>query len=231
MFLALFAPVVAHAEETVIADDEAPVHWAFASLFGTGWYKLGESRSLFVLRIPPRFTLRESFYNERDGRGIGIDLRLPVSLGLHNIDDLPGIIEPDNFGTIAFTPGVEVEIPINESFLLRPFVNLGWGTEISSDYSAWIYHAGVKSRYRFDAGREQLALIGNLYYAGYKPSEGRSDSMTGVALGVEGKHPFRNFSLAGRPMALDWHVIYTYFDNRPVFTPDRDDARVCQRGD
>lgn len=226
--LCVAAPFIS-ADDSGPAEGQAPVHWAFATLLGTGWYKVNNSRSLFVLRIPPRITLRESGFDDDGVRRIGVDLRLSVTVGFHNIDDIQGLLEDANFGSLAFTPGVDVEIPVTEQFYLRPFANIGWGTELGENNSAWIYQAGVKSRYTFEAGGKPLALIGNIYYAGYTPNRGASDDLSGIALGIEGRLPFKDFTMGGKPMAFDWHAMYTYFSNEPVFTrPNAEPAIVEQ---
>ena len=56
-WLALLAasqfPGPAAAQEPV----EPTIHWAYASFFGTGWYKLSDERSGYVFRATPRWPL------------------------------------------------------------------------------------------------------------------------------------------------------------------------------
>ena len=35
---------------------EPAIHWAYASFFGTGWYKINDQRSSFIMRAPLRCT-------------------------------------------------------------------------------------------------------------------------------------------------------------------------------
>jgi len=60
--------------------------------------------------------------------------------------------------TISFTPGVEFIFPVRRNWDLKPFANLGGGTEFNGDSSAWIYAAGVRSRAYFPAGKSTLVL-------------------------------------------------------------------------
>lgn len=106
---------------------------------------------MFALNLPFRQTVRPSSITETGKREIGFEIHYPLTLGIHNIDDLPGIIEPDNFGTITFTPGLELEIPLSQHWHLRPFINVGWGNELEMNHSAWIYYSGIKSRFTFPA--------------------------------------------------------------------------------
>jgi hypothetical protein len=51
---------LAAAPALMSADAPQTVHWALSSYFGTGWYQVGDNRSVFVFRIPPRWTVRRS---------------------------------------------------------------------------------------------------------------------------------------------------------------------------
>ncbi len=201
--------------------DFEPVHWAYSSLFGTGWYQIKDARSVFVLRLPPRQTLRKSSVTESGERRWGIEIKYPLTIGLHDVEDLGGIIQNDNFGTVSFVPGVELEIPINRRWYLRPFVHVGWGKELEVGESAWIYNVGVKSRYTFPAKKYEWSLLNSLYYAGYSPDEGRSDFLAVAELGIELRQPLRNATLTGRPVDLHWNLMYSFLGHELHFNlPD-----------
>jgi hypothetical protein len=204
-------------------------HWAMASFLGTGWYKIDDSLSIFVIRVPPRQTVRESWFDGRDDRGIGIEIKYTTTLGLFSLDDVPSTADSDDFGTFSFTPGIELEIPVTEDFYLRPFAHLGWGTDSEGASSSWIWFGGVKSRYRFPQSRNNLAIIGNIYYGGHNPSEGKSGDMAGLALGMQGSIPLGNRSYGETTIDLDWHAMYTYFSNEPVFTTPASRTLEVQR--
>ncbi|GMR15017.1 MAG: hypothetical protein BMS9Abin30_0633 [Gammaproteobacteria bacterium] len=206
LLLGLSDPAAIRAQE----HDFQPVHWAYSSIFGTGWYQLDGNRSVFVLRMPPRQTLRQSSITDSGERKLGVEINYPVTVGLHSIDDLQEIISPDNFGTISFTPGVGLEIPVNKRWYLRPFANFGWGTEKDSDDSAWIYYAGIKSRYTFPGRKFDWSLLNGIYYAGYTPNSGRAESLAAAQLGVGFRRPLNNATLFGRALDLNWHVIYSF---------------------
>ena len=217
LLLILSGPLSASAEE----PEYEPVHWAYSSFFGSGWYQIEDNRSVFVLRIPPRQTLRKSSITETGERKFGIEIKYPLTLGLHNIDDLGGIIESDNFGTVSFAPGVVLEIPVNQRWHLRPFVHVGWGKELETGDSAWIYYAGVKSRYIFPGKKYEWSLLNSLYYAGYTPDEGRSDHLAIGQLGVELRQPLDRATLFGQPVDLHWSLMYSFLGREIHFNlPD-----------
>jgi hypothetical protein len=193
------------------ADEEpAPVHWAYSAFFGTGWYTITDNRSVFIFRIPPRQTIRRASFDDTGKRRYGLEIHYLATLGLHNIDDIPGIIEPDNFGTFSFTPGVTVEIPVTRRWSLRPNFHFGWGKEYDSGETAWIYQAGVKSRYTFGADRVKGGLLGALNYAGYNPSVGESSDLASFTLGVEFYQPLRWKTGGGDSLRLNWHLTYDW---------------------
>lgn len=220
----LFSLVFAVGCPVLMASEEEPAgesdyaHWAMSSFLGTGWYRIDDSLSALVIRMPPRQTVRESWYHSRDDRGIGIEIKYNTTLGLIAFDDLPNVSDLDNFGMFSFTPGLELEIPVTRNFYLRPFAHLGWGAESEDSSSAWIWFGGIKSRYRFAGSSQNLAVIGNIYYGGYNPSKDKSSDMAGLALGMEGSIPLGNWAYRDTTIDLDWHAMYTNFTNEPILT-------------
>lgn len=215
--LALAGTGSLRAEET----DFESTHWAYASFFGTGWYQVQDNRSVFVMKIPPRQTLQKSSLTESGVRQLGIEIRYPLTLGLHDIDDLGGIVETGNLGTVSFSPGVMLEIPVNERWYLRPFAHMGWGKELHNKGSAWIYYAGIKSRYTFPGRKLDWSLLNSLYWAGYSPDEGKSDHLAAAQLGVELRQPVSKTTLLGRPIDLHWSFMYSFLGDKLHFNlPD-----------
>jgi len=198
-----------------------PVHWAYSSFFGTGWYKVEDALSVFVVRAPVRQTLRKSSLSETGTGKLGIEIGYPVTVGLHDIDDLGGIIESDNFATVSFTPGIELEIPINQRWYLRTLAHAGWGSDLRNEDSAWIYYAGIKSRYIFPAKKFQWSLLNGLYYAGYTPDTGRSNHLAVAQIGAELRQPLNRATIHGEPVDLHWTFMYSFLGNELHFNlPD-----------
>ena len=221
--LSLAGSAMAQPDRAYTQEDLQPVHWAFSSFFGTGWYQIDNNRSVFVLRMPPRWTLRESEYRE-DGRQSGLELHFPVTIGVHDIDDLPGIIEPDNFGTVSFTPGVEFEIPVTADWYLRPFVQAGYGFDLSSSEGAWIYMGGVKSRYRFDLDRADIDILTNVYYAGYNSNNSEDDDISGILLGTEFTHRLGAAERGANRYSAKWHASYSRLSRKLNFIDPGEDT-------
>ncbi len=219
LILYAIGPVLLFAEET----DPPSANWAYSSIFGTGWYQIDNNRSVFALNLPVRQTLRSSSITESGKREIGFEIDYALSVGLYSIDDLPGLVSPDNFGAVILTPGIKIEIPITHRWYLRPFLNFGWGSELGSGDSAWIYYAGLKSRYTFPADSGNWALINSIYYAGYTPDVGPSNDLAAMLAGIEYKQQLKTTSKTGEPIDLHWSLAYSYLGDELAFgLPDGD---------
>jgi len=204
------------------AEPAKQVHWAVGAFFGTGWYQVDENRSVFILRIPPRQTLRQAGLDEEGNRRVGVEIQYPVALGLSKLDEIPDFIEFGNYSTISFTPGVQVEIPVDRKWSLRPYVHLGYGWEAETQEGAAIWYGGIKSRYRLRDGRFRWSLLNGLFFAGYKPEFENRGQYGAVMAGLEFSQPLGSVRLNDDPLYLNWHVTYNWFFDELSFHVDRD---------
>jgi len=205
------------------ADDPArQVHWAMGAFFGTGWYRVDDNRSVYIFRVPPSQTLRESAFSADGQRTLGLEIQYPLSLGLQKLDDVYDFIDFDNYNTVSFTPGVQVEIPVTSKWYLRPYVNLGWGTEVKSGDSAWIYYGGLKSRYQLGGNESTWSLLNAINYAGYNPDYGKRGRYGSFMTGLEFDHPLKGMKLGNDQAWLNWHVTYNYMFDKINFHVEDD---------
>jgi hypothetical protein len=213
---------VLQAQAVLPAGSEPPkqVHWAVGAFFGTGWYRVDDNRSVYVLRIPPRQTLSRASLDEDGNRQLGIEIQYPVSLGLNKLDEIPDFVEFDNYSTISFTPGVQVEVPINRRWSLRPYAHLGYGWESETQEGAAIWYGGVKSRYLLSDSRSRWSLLNGLFFAGYKPEFEDRGQYASFMTGLEAKHPIRSFRLDDDPLYLNWYLTYNWFFDELSFHID-----------
>lgn len=225
LFLALAAPAL-QAQAVSPAGSEPPkqVHWAVGAFFGTGWYRVDDNRSVYVLRIPPRQTLSRASLDEDGNRQLGIEIQYPVSLGLNKLDEIPDFVEFDNYSTISFTPGVQVEVPINRRWSLRPYAHLGYGWESETQEGAMIWYGGVKSRYLFSDSRYRWSLLNGLFFAGYKPEFEDRGQYASLMTGLEFNQPLQSFRLNDDPLYLNWHLTYDWFFDELSFHVDADNV-------
>jgi len=218
LLLAMASQAIAEVEsgQPTPAASLSGMHWAFSAFFGSGWYEVADSESVFILRAPLVHTFADSSWGDGQ-RGLGIELHYPITLGLHNVDSFDDFTDTDNFGSIAFTPGIEVEIPVTQKWYLRPLLNVGWGTETHGGESAWIYYGGVKSRYTPGTGKLDWSVLNALYRAGYHDESGDQSSLTLAMAGAEFRHPLQT-ALAGRDdLQLNWHLTYSWLFDEAEF--------------
>ena len=202
------------------AQDSAAegVHWAYAAFLGTGWYKLDSDRQVYVLRIPPRWYLQDSSIDESGQRQLGIEFHFPLTFGFHKLEAIDDFIDFDNIGTVSFNPGIEIEYPVSNRWQIRAFGHLGWGANSESNESAWIYDAGLKSRYTFQNGSLEWAVVNAVFLAGYNGETTGSDSFDGMMAGLDFSYPIGLGSGTGGALKLDWDLSYRWYENKPSFT-------------
>jgi hypothetical protein len=210
LILALLGPAApANAQDLI----EPTRHWAYASFFGTGWYKINDQRSAFILRASPRWTVGDASISEGGEREIAYTFRVPLTMGFANLDfeDIPGFLDPDNYTTASVGFSVDADIPITRRFSVRPSGEVGYGTILDESEYAWNYKAEIKSRYTFQAGELDWALLFDVGIAGFEPNRGASDDFSFAAAGAEFGYPVSWFSREDSQTMLYWHVAFTDF--------------------
>lgn len=205
----LLLPAATLAQES----PSASVHWAYSSYFGTGWYRVFADRDVFVARMTARWTRAEASFEESGDRKIGLEFRVPISVGLDSFDydDVLGAVDVDNVSFLSVTPGIDIEIPINGIWSLRPYASVGYGGAFDGSDSAWTYWAGVKSRVLLGSGKSNWRLLNQVGFVGYTPSEGPDDTMWPVMAGLEFDHPVGAATPDGDQLQLHWRASYTLF--------------------
>ncbi len=192
---------------------EPTIHWAYASFFGTGWYKINSQRSGFIMRAPFRWTFGEAGIDDDGKRNIAYSVRLPFTLGINRLDfdDLAGIVDLDNLATASANISVDADIPITERLHIRPVAEVGYSTVLNESDWAWTYRAEVKMRRTFEAGKLDWALLLDFGQVGYEPNQGVSDDFQFAAAGVEFGYPVSWFSSVEGQTMLYWNLSYTSF--------------------
>lgn len=200
-------------------SQEAPpptVHWAYASYFGTGWYRIGDEQSAFIASIAPRWTSGNVDWLNDAGREAVYTVRVPVTVGVARLDleDVPGILDPDNFSTLSAGLQADVDIPVGARFSVRPSAQLGYGTVLGESDDAWTYRGDLRAKYTFRAGKLDWALIGIAGHVGYDASQGADDGFSYAGLGAEFAYPVRWFTTRDSQTLAYWHLLYVDLPNR-----------------
>ena len=200
---------IAFAQSAVFQERGNIYHWAYAAAFGTGAYRVGNVDSL-ILRISPKIKVRST-----DENYLGLNLKLPVTLGLETIkvDDILSEGISDQFKTFSFVPGVQLEWPVTSRWLLKPYGHYGWGSELAGEATAWIYFAGLNSQFAFHFGKLEINLLNGLQWFGYHPNRGNADRFSRVVTGLEGDYPLGGLTLKGHPLNIRPHIIHYWYVN------------------
>ncbi len=212
--LVLFASLpVAHAGE-----DANVINWYYATMFGTGYYKVGDAR-VGIIQIPFSYTFKTT-REKQDS--YGIKLLVPVSAGFHSFDFNELVDLPNNVATLSVVPGIELEYLVNESWVLKPYVNAGVGEEFTQKIWSWIYGAGIKSRWILPFQKGEFTLGNSLNYAGYSASEGSTRAMISFVAGLNWVTPL-NFKLFSRNTNIGTHFIYYGYLNEIDFIEENNE--------
>ena len=210
-----------------VVSQEAPsptVHWAYASFFGTGWYRISDQQSAFIANFAPRWRSGDTGWSKGAGRGAEYTVRIPVTVGVTQLDfgNVPDILHSENISTISAGLRADLDLPVTARLSVRPNVQLSWGTVLGENDHAWTYRGDVRGRYTFEAGKLDWALIGATGLVGYDANQGAEDRFTYAALGAEFAYPTRWLGSGESKTLLYWHVLYMDFLNRIEVQSDLD---------
>jgi len=198
----------------VAQDAESPtIHWAYASYFGTGWYRLNERQSAFILSLKPGVLGREFEWPPGGDRSASFRLRAPLSVGIANLDfdDVPGIVDPDNLSMVSGGIGGDVELPLTSRLSLRPNAELSYGVPVGESQYAWSYRVDLRGRYAFEHGKLDWWFQGSAGAVGYESNRGPDDRFTYAGIGVEFAYPLTSGQGEDNPSVLYWHANRVHF--------------------
>jgi hypothetical protein len=217
-YLALLEPVtVARADGPVI---EAQVNVPYVVQFGFGSYSVG-GITTNTYRIPLTHTFAPGVEQD-DWR-----LKLTVYLGYTHVDFETPLLGPKLSASQEYAfvlPQVELLIPLQPGWLLKPYVSLGSGygfngtiqlegyrRESLADGFDILYATGVGTLYELELQSFNVSLGSRLGWAGEILVDGGKDQGFGTfQAGLEIRHPL-GISLAGKQIDLAGSFIYYYF--------------------
>jgi hypothetical protein len=79
----ILSMVVSHASVAFSQETPEPaVHWAYASFFGTGWYKISGQQSAFIANFAPRWTSRGTGWSTVPDKEAVLTVRVPITVGV-----------------------------------------------------------------------------------------------------------------------------------------------------
>jgi len=191
------------AQET--QDASPPLHWSFAAVFGSGYYRIGDN-DIYVLRFP----LAGEIARSEDGRK---QLRwlLPVSVGSVQFREFfdSGTL-PTQIGLLTALPGLRLDYQLNESWRVSPsvFIGHGWARDVAN---ATIFGGGVSGLRPFSLGAADLALGLSADYYRYSSSGDGEDDMTRLGAGLDLVAPLP-MDVGGRKLYFKGYALYYRYE-------------------
>ena len=195
-------------------------NYSFAVWLGSGLYKVKDADKRFaVLRVPAGYTFRPADIEKpKMTERLGYRLLLPAVIGFEEETDTDF-----SFGAFGFVPGLEVQIPVNKYWTLKPFGQFGAGKDTAGGTAQYIYGAGLKSLVSV-SWRKFVFGIGNSWIAAgdrdTTSKDGNGFSLLNVGLDI--RHP-TGFTMFDRGVDIGGYFVVNYFKNRAEF--------LCQDGE
>jgi hypothetical protein len=193
-----------------VADDSEAdaVNYAFQTTLSDGFF-LGTTENANVYDLPISYFLR---HPEIDSWGL--KLKIPVTIALYNIETTAGDVDLD---ILAFVPGVELWIPVNDYWTLVPLGNFGVGKATSGGGLRYIYRFGIKHYLNFHWRRLDFTFGNTLRNTGFfSGGGGPSDNFPSFTTGLDIRFPL-GFKMHEKDTYLSiYGVNYYYFDGITV---------------
>jgi hypothetical protein len=202
------------------------LNYSFAVWVGSGVYKVKSADKRFaVLRAPLAYTLRHAQYDKAAFLDkLGFRLLLPALLAVEDETD-----SDFTFGSAAFVPGLEVQIPINKYWTLKPFGQFGAGKDTAGGDLQYIYGGGARSLVSFPWKKFNFGIGNSIILAEDKDSASNdSNGFSMLEAGLDVSHPI---GLSFRNRALDAGIFFVArrFFNRVDFLEDGGETERVNR--
>jgi hypothetical protein len=205
--LALSPP--AYCQTTTPQHTNVNVNYVYSASLGFGGYSLA-GLSAGVYTLPLFDTLPNT-----PSPGWSLKLMLPIQLGIYHFN---GSFEGQSISisqqSLTAVPGAELQIPITDNFVIKPFAQGGIGHTFGSDVGnpdAWVYLAGARSVAQWRAGEYTLSLGNAVIYAGDNSvGPGFGEHYVSLQIGGEVLRPM-GFKFAGLAPDLGVYAAGYYY--------------------
>lgn len=114
---------------------------------------------------------------------------------------------------MAVLPGVELQIPLRDNWLLMPSASFGAGKDTSGGKWRYLYSAGIKHQVVVEWEKFDVTFGNTLRYDGYfAEGNGRNGHIPSFITGLDIRFPL-GFNLFNKPGHLSFYGVYHhYFD-------------------
>lgn len=173
---------------------------------GFGGYEVS-GRSVQVFRIPFSYSLRDSVDQQWGAR-----LTFPVSFGFHDlrVADVPGDEVREKLDTYTIAPGIELQVPLRNEWMLKPYGEVGSTRDLDSDENVLLYSLGLSARRDFARRSWTMAFGSAVEYSATKNNPFEGSELPTVEVGLEGRHSV-GFRVGGNPADIGMFAIVRRF--------------------
>ena len=210
------------------ADDDPGdlLNYSFGIWIGSGVYKVKSAdKRIAVLRAPFAYTLRPAQYDKAAFLDkLGLRLLLPALVAIEDETETDF-----TFGAAAFVPGLEVQIPVNKYWTLKPFGQIGAGKDTAGGDLQYIYGGGARSLVSFPWKKFNFGIGNSIILARDRDSaSNESNGFSMLEAGLDVSHPI---GLSFRNRALDAGIFFVVsrFFNRVDFLEDGGETERVNR--
>ncbi|MBW2429396.1 MAG: hypothetical protein JRF56_10580 [Deltaproteobacteria bacterium] len=207
-------------------DPDELFNYGFAIWVGSGAYKVKSADKRFaVLRAPFAYTLRPAQYDQAAFRDkLGFRLLLPALVAIEDETDTDF-----TFGAAAFVPGLELLIPINKYWTLKPFGQFGAGQDTAGGSLQYIYGGGARSLISFPWQRFNFGIGNSIILAEDKDSSSNeSNGFSMLEAGLDVSHPI-GLRFLNRELDAGIFFVVSRFFNRVDFLEDGGETERVNR--
>ncbi len=208
------------------------LNYVYSSNLGFGGYSLGGlNAAVYSLPLSTTFPLTGD-------RGWALKISAPIQVGIYRFraTDTDGTRVSLDQQSLALVPGAELQIPLGERVVVKPFASGGVGHAFgvkSGVADAYIYTAGVRAVTGFDLGGAYRLTLGSaLLVAGDQPiGPGKSETYSAVQAGIEIRRPL-GFTIGALHPDLGLYAAYYYYPKPLEFSRFlHDPLRVSNQGE
>jgi len=212
------APGVHGQTPELYSDAELEVSYIYSAVMGSGTYKIRDRR-ITMFRLPFSWTQREASEDRA-----GLKWLLPVVVGyddLGNVDsDWVDALLPDQLVVASFLPGLEYIRHIDDTWQVKPFVQLGGGRDFKTDETVLMTQLGVRTLGLWKpADAWELRWGNTLHWAGER--QRNSGDRTGFGVFETGLDVRRDLPFLVFERSADLGAYYIYERFMPRWTAAR----------
>ncbi|MEM1112378.1 MAG: hypothetical protein AAGI11_10770 [Pseudomonadota bacterium] len=219
VLLMVALPTSAQQEPLQTLDiDDVDTSYIYPAIMGTGTYKI-DGRRLSMLTVPFSFTQQRLAEPDHE---LGLKWFAPVTIGYDQIDDTDWLdnLITEELVTLSVMPGAQVSIPLDETWTIRPYGQLGLGHDFVSDETFVLGTLGAKilGLWRWESGLELRWGAGIQVAGEYQFDSTRQTSFGLLETGVDVR---KDFGQALFEQRIDLGLYYILQSYQPEWTIGR----------